>query len=36
MLHGFKGQSHGFVQEPVGIAHSTRIKAVPLGNVSFS
>ena len=29
MLPWFKGQSHGFVQEPVGITHSTWIKAVP-------
>ena len=36
MLHGFKGQSHGFVQELVGITHSTWIETVPLGNVSFS
>ena len=29
MLHGFEGQSHGFVQEVVGITHSTWIETVP-------
>ena len=29
MLQWFEGQPHGFVQEPVGIAHSTQIETVP-------
>ena len=29
MLHGLKNNHMDFVQEPVGITHSTRIKAVP-------
>ena len=32
MLHGLKDNPHGFVQEPVGIAYSTWIETVPLGN----
>ena len=29
MLHGLKDKSHGYVQEPVGIAHNTQIETVP-------